>query len=294
MHVGWTRRQHYHMKHKRILYNQCVLACAFFLRHGASGWCRSPRRADMSAAVLALAGRRSALVDPGSLLPVPERTWRRPAPPRKKHSARWTPTTRRCICNGAPKIVSKKLRKHILTVMDLHPETLPDIKRCLEQLGYTLEDRGRAAKVEPANKTPRKAMQEEEDEAAGEEFDEQGEAPENPEGETGDLAETGGTGAGGVGESRLRGTLADPDPSHWAPHRYTRLDNASVPLISNILAQVEPISLSLLALRAVMAKGDADCSGFIGGGPGGSHPCEGASEGRGRGAAGEDGEDRGF
>lgn len=64
----------------------------------------------------------------------------------------------------------------------------------------------------------------------------------------------GGTG-NGEGDSRLRSSVQDPNPPNWVPHRYTRFDNASVPFVASALAQVEPISLSGLALAPITAGG---------------------------------------
>ena len=60
--------------------------------------------------------------------------------------------------------------------------------------------------------------------------------------------------------SRLRGYagIQDPNPRNWIPHKYTRMDNCSVPQVVDILSQVEEISLSRAALGAITSKGLRD------------------------------------
>lgn len=62
------------------------------------------------------------------------------------------------------------------------------------------------------------------------------------------------------GNSRLRAPagIQDPNPRNWIPHKYTRIDNCSVPQVVDILSQVEEVSLSRAALGAITSKGLRD------------------------------------
>lgn len=139
------------------------------------------------------------------------------------------------------------LRRSIEKCMAQHPECMEEIKDHLEGLGYNLatgeSDQSPAPKVKvedagikgPASSASPRAGADEDVATAA-------------------CGETGGTGSG-EGDSRLRSSVQDSNPKNWVPHRYTRFDNASVPFLASVLAQVEPISLSELALAPITSRG---------------------------------------
>lgn len=51
--------------------------------------------------------------------------------------------------------------------------------------------------------------------------------------------------------SKVRSSIIDPDPTHWVPHKYTRLENCSIDFISELLTTLEPITFSKFALKAI-------------------------------------------
>lgn len=52
--------------------------------------------------------------------------------------------------------------------------------------------------------------------------------------------------------------IVDGDPLNWVCHRYVSFTTSSVPFMVDVLAAVEPISMSKVALRAVSSKGKKD------------------------------------
>lgn len=152
--------------------------------------------------------------------------------------------------NHTKNIKLAAVRRSIEKCMNQHPECLEEIKDHLEGLGYVLT--GAEADHSPA---PKVKTEEAESKSAASASGPRA-APDEDAVDT-SRGETGGTGSG-EGDSRLRSSVQDASPKKWIPHRYTRFDNSSVPFLASVLSQVEPISLSELALNPITARGNKE------------------------------------
>lgn len=141
----------------------------------------------------------------------------------------------------------KKQRTQIIAVMQQYPEHLQEIQEVLEGHGFVFDC---------DDKVPPKRMQssdsldgvrgEPEEQVKVEQQDEEA------------RSETGGTGSevpDGASRTRTSCGIKDDNVQNWIPHKYTRFDNSSAVFLVSLLSQVEPVSMSSLALQPVVAKG---------------------------------------
>lgn len=148
-------------------------------------------------------------------------------------------------------IQQKNSRRKINEIFDEHPSYIDDVQKMLESAGFEFTSRASPAK--------RKASASGVDDIKGEPQENSDIKQElgDEDADAGVTEDTGGTGLPVPMASRLRSGagVQDDDPTHWAPHRYTRFETSSEPFMLEILASIEPVAYSKLAMQSLVHRG---------------------------------------